>query len=211
MSEKVKKLFLATLLAFVGAHAARGAEPEAKGPALSLTAEIVGRRHCAGERLHILQLSVRLRYRNTGGQKLVVYRGKNLFYQTRVRGGAGGTQAKPYEVVVLNSRFNDAEAEAVNGARPGAAFVTLAPGGVYETVIVVGVGVSPGGGERAANSVSPGEHTLQVVASAWYESRKLGEELRGRWRSSGLLWLDPLATAPLRFVVGGDGPVPACR
>ncbi len=211
MIEKVKKLFLATLLALVGAPAARASAPEVKEPALSLTAEIVGRRYCAGERMHILQLSVRLRYRNTGGQKLIVYRGKNLFYQTRVRGGAAGAQAKPYEVVVLNSRYNDAVAEAVDAPRPGGAFVTLAPGGEYETVIVVGVGVAPGGAERAANSVSPGEHTLQVVASSWYESRKLGEELRGRWRAGGLLWLDPLATAPLKFVVGGDGPVAACR
>lgn len=209
--KNAKTLFLATLLALSGVPTGRASAPEAKGPALSLTAEIAGRRYCAGERLHILQLSVRLRYRNTGGQKLVVYRGKNLFYQTRVRGGAGAAQAKPYEVVVLNSRYNDAEAEAVNAARPGAAFVTLAPGGVYETVIVVGVGVAPGGTERAANSISPGEHTLQVVASSWYESRKLGEELRDRWRASGLLWLDPLATPPLKFVAGGDGPAAPCR
>lgn len=208
----MKTLCLATLLALFAAAHARGATPDVKEPALSLTAEVVGRRYCAGERLDILQLSVRLRYRNTGGQKLIVYRGKNLFYQTRVRGvGTGGAQAKPYEVVVLNSRYNDAEAEAVGGPRPGGAFVTLPPGGVYETVIVVGVGVARAGAERGANSISPGEHTLQVVASSWYESRKLGEELRGRWRASGLLWLDPLATPPLEFVAGGDGTVTACR
>jgi len=208
MFKKLKTLCAAALLALSGAGAARGAAREAKDAALSVTAEIVGRRYCAGEKLHILQLNVRLRYRNAGGQKLVVYRGKNLFYQTRVRGGA---QGKPYEVVVLNSRYNDAEAEALNAPRPGGAFVTLPPGGVYETVMVVGVGVSPGAAERPANSISPGEHTLQVVASSWYESRKLGEELRGRWRAAGLLWLDPVATPPLKFTAGGDGPVPTCR
>ena len=211
MIEKAKKLLLATLLALLGAAGGRASAPEAKAPALSLAAEIVGRRYCAGDKLDILQLSVRLRYRNTGGQKLIVYRGKNLFYQTKVRGGAGGAQAKPYEVVVLNSRYNDAEAEAVSAPRPGGAFVTLPPGGEYETVIVVGVGVTPAGSERAANSISHGEHTLQVVASSWYESKKLGEELRGRWRGAGLLWLDPVATAPLKFVAGADGPVTACR
>jgi hypothetical protein len=114
-------------------------------------------------------------------------------------------------VVVLNSRFNDAQAEEVNGRRPGRAFVTLPPGGTYEAVIVVGVGVTPGGAERPANSIRPGEHTLQIMASSWYESRKLAEELRGRWQETGLLWIEPVATPPLTFNAGGDVRPADCR
>lgn len=205
----MKSLRLAALLlSLLFAPAARASSPGVQESPLTLTAEVVGRRSCAGERLHILQLAIRLRYRNRGGEKLIVYRGKNLFYQTKIRGASAG---RPYEVVVLNSRYNDAEAEEVNGRRPGGAFVTLQPGGTYETEIVVGVGVTPAGSERAANSISPGGHTLQIVASSWYESRKLGEELRDRWRGAGLLWLDPLATPPVEFIAGGDSPSGACR
>jgi hypothetical protein len=186
------------------ANGVRAAEPEDKQP-LQLTAEIVGSRYCAGDRLNILQLSVRLRYRNAGGEKLVVYRGKNLFYQTRIRGGAG----KGYEVVVTNSRFNDAEAEALGDRKPGGAFVTLRPGGTYENVVVVGVGVARG--ERVANTIAPGEHTLQVITSSWYESRRLAEQLRERWRGSGLLWIDPVAARPLNFNARPEAPAAPCR
>jgi hypothetical protein len=199
---------LASVLTLVCVAPARGIEGDAGRPSLALEAEVVGRQYCAGNTLNILQLRIRLRYRNAGGQKLILYRGKNLFYQTRIRGEAAG---KPYEVVVLNSRYNDAQAESVNGRRPGAAFVALSPGEVYATEMVVGVGVSPGAGVRAVNSISPGEHTLQVVTSTWYESRKLGEELRGRWRGEGLLWLDPVATQPLRFTAAREAPASACR
>ncbi|HEV2864265.1 MAG TPA: hypothetical protein VGX48_24925 [Pyrinomonadaceae bacterium] len=201
----------AALVILFGATAARAARPDEKSP-LRFTSEIVGRSYCAGGGIHILQLRLRLRYQNTGGRKLIVYRGKNLFYQTKVRGGPP-TGARPwqYEVAILNARFNDAQAEAINGARPGAAFVVLPPGGLYETEIIVGVGVTPEGAGRAANTIRPGEHTLQVIASTWYESKKLGEELRGRWRASGLLWTEPVATEPLKFAAAPDGPATVCR
>jgi hypothetical protein len=204
----VKRLYLALIVLLLGAHGAAPDERKQQGPALRLTSEVVGRRYCAGDKLHILQLRLRLRYRNAGGRKLVVYQGKNLFYQTKIRGGA---QARPYEVVVLNSRFNDAQAEVINAPKPGAAFVTLAPGAVFETEIVVGVGVAAAAAERGANAVAPGEHTLQVVASSWYESRKLAEELRARWQASGLLWIEPVASEPLTFDAVRDEQAPPCR
>ena len=202
----MKRLDLALLCLLLLAPCARAAEPDDKQP-LRLTAEVVGRRYCGGERLNILQLSVRLRYRNVGSRKLLVYRGKNLFYQTKIRGGAG----KPYEVLVTNSRFNDAEAEALGERRPGGAFVTLRPGATYETEVVVGVGVVPEGPQRFANTIAPGAHTLQVITSSWYESRRLAEELRERWRGSGLLWIDPVAAQPLNCPAGREPAAAPCR
>ncbi|HEX8501496.1 MAG TPA: hypothetical protein VF659_13010 [Pyrinomonadaceae bacterium] len=205
----MKTFYLAFTLLLLGAHgAAPGGRQQQQGPPLRLTTEIVGHRYCAGDKLHILQLRLRLRYRNTGDRKLIVYQGKNLFYQTKIRGAAEG---RPYEVVVLNSRFNDAQAEVINSPKPGGAFVTLAPGGVYETEMVVGVGVAAGAAERGANSIAPGEHTLRVVASSWYESKKLAEELRGRWQGSGLLWVEPVVSEPLTFTAARDEQAPRCR
>lgn len=202
----MKRLYLALLCLLLLAPCARASEPDDRQP-LQLTAEVVGRRYCGGERLNILQLSVRLRYRNVGSRRLLVYRGKNLFYQTRIRGGAG----KPYEVLVTNSRFNDAEPEALGERRPGGAFVALRPGATYETEVVVGVGVVPEGSQRFANTIAPGAHTLQVITSSWYESRRLAEELRERWRGAGLLWIDPVVAEPLSFDAGREAPAAPCR
>lgn len=200
----MKALPLAALLLLLAAPRTSAAGADDEHP-IRLTAEVVGRRYCAGGGLNLLQLNVRLRYQNVGGRKLIVYRGKNLFYQTRVRGGA----SKPYEVVVTNSRYNDAEPEPLGERKPGGAFVTLRPGATYETEIVVGVGVARGG--RLANTIAPGAHTLQVITSSWYESRRLAEELRERWRGSGLLWIDPVAALPLNFDAGPETPAAACR
>jgi hypothetical protein len=206
----VKAHYLAASLAlFVLFGSGGGTAAQTRPPELKMTAEVVGRRYCAGDRLNILQLSVRLRYRNEGGRKLILYRGKNFFYQTKIRGV--GAEGRPYEVVVTNSRFNDAVAEEVNTRRPSGAFLTLPPGGTYEDGVVIGVAVTRAGFERPANAIAPGEHTLQIVASSWYESRKLAEELRGRWQGSGLLWIDPVATEPLKFDAGTDAPASACR
>ncbi|MBV9926165.1 MAG: hypothetical protein JOZ96_14190 [Acidobacteria bacterium] len=200
----MKRISLAILLLLWAAPRTFATEADDRH-ALQLTAEVVGRRYCAGERLNILQLTVRLRYRNVGGRKLIVYRGKNLFYQTRIRGGG----AKPYEVLVTNSRFNDAEAEPLGERRPGGAFVTLRPGGTYETEVVVGVGVARG--ERFADTITPGAHTLQVVTSSWYESRRRAEELRERWRGAGLLWIEPVAALPVSFDAVPETPAEPCR
>lgn len=205
----MKTLRVALSLLFVLA-CVRGARAEAAPPALLLTAEVVGRRYCAGERAGILELRLRLRFHNASRGRLIVYRGKNLFYQTRIRGGREGAR---YEVVVLNSRYNDAQVEVVNGRRPGVAFVTLSAGETYEEEITVGVGISDGaeGAARGTNSITTGEHTLQVVTSTWYESRKLAEELRLRWMKHGHLWFDPVASAPVTFNVGRDVTAGACR
>ena len=68
-----------------------------------------------------------------------------------------------------------------------------------------------GAGERVANTIAPGGHTLRVVTSSWYESRRLAEQLRERWRGSGLLWIDPAAAQPLNFDAGLEAPATPCR
>lgn len=200
----MKRLSLAAvLLTLLCAPRVRGADD---AQPLRFTAEVVESHQCDGEGAHLIFFTLRLRYTNAGGRKLFVYRGKNLFYQTRVR----GLEGKGYEVVVTNSRFNDAEAEDLGERKPGRAFVTLRPGGTFETVLKFGFPVTRGDAVRTANMLRPGEHTLQVVTSSWYESRRLGEELRERWRGSGLLWIDPVAAPPLAFTVLGGAPSYRC-
>jgi len=170
----------------------------AKAP-LELTAEISSRSYCAASSdLLTLEMDLKLRYRNVGNQKLILYRGHDLFYQTRIRSAAGGPQ--PYEVLFLNSRYFDQEFEAIDQAVPGKVFVSLSPGAVYERNLLVGIALVPEGVERGNSAIAAGDHTLQVIVSTWYKPRSLAEKLRKQWEPKGLLWFDPMVSPPIHFL-----------
>jgi hypothetical protein len=176
------------------------------------TIALVEQRYCAANpALTSLQLKLKLRYRNVGKQKLILYRGHDLFYQTRIRSVPGDTASKPYEIVYTNSRYFDEELEPIEQPTPGEVFVILPPGGVYERELMVGVGVA--GRDAAAatsnHTVREGRHTLELIVSTWYKSRPLAERLRQRWERKGLLWVDPIASLPIPLTVEKpDAPAP---
>jgi hypothetical protein len=146
----------------------------------------------------MLEMDLKLRYRNAGNQKLFLYRGHDLFYQTRIRSAAGGA-AQPYEVLFLNSRYFDQEPESIDQAEPGKVFVSLSPGAVYERKLLVGMALVAEGVERGNSAIAAGDHTLQLIVSTWYKPRSLAEKLRKQWEPKGLLWFDPLVSAPIHF------------
>lgn len=187
------------------------AQPKPPKPPLELTAAIVSQSYCAvTPDAASLQMKVRVRYRNVGNQKLILYKGHDLFFQTRIR-SAPGNPAEPYEVWVLNSRYFDEEFEPIDQASPGRVFLTLSPGAVYEREIKIGVGLVRGEATRGDSSIHAGDHTLQISVSTWYKSRTLAEKLRQQWQRKGLLWFDPLGSAPIRFVARRPDSIPPCR
>ena len=153
-------------------------------------------------------MDLKLRYRNVGNQKLILYRGHDLFYQTRIR-SAGGPQA--YEVLFLNSRYFDSEFESIDQAMPGKVFVGLSPGTVYERNLLVGIALVPEGVERGNSAIAAGDHTLQVIVSTWYKPRSLAEKLRKQWEPKGLLWFDPVASPPIHFLAERPTSPAPCR
>jgi len=146
-----------------------------------------------------LEMRLKLRYRNLGTQKLILYKGHDLFYQTKIR-SAPGNPFGPYEVWVLNSRYFDEEIERIDRTAPGKVFLTLAPGAVYERDIMIGVGLVAGKENRGDSSINAGDHALSLTVSTWYQSRAMAQKLRQEWQKKGLLWADPLVSAPVRFV-----------
>lgn len=198
---RVKFLIAIAIWSLLGASAVCRVQ-SASAPPLALTTELVSRRYCTGSaNMDVIQMRLRLRYANTGRQKLILYKGDSLFYQTRIRRAPEDATAKPYEVAILNARYFDERPENLDTPSPNKYFTVLSPGAVYETEIVVSVGIAGEGSQRGSNAVNEGEHTLELTVSSWYKSKNLAETLRRRWQRSGLLLIDPVTSAPLKFTV----------
>src|SRR5882762_3528227 len=117
--------FSIILLFWLNPTAALCAQPKPPSKPIELTAEIVSQTYCAvNENSASLELKLKLRFRNVGTQKLILYKGHDLFYQTKIR-SAPGNPAGPYEVWVLNARYFDQEAEVIDRSSPGKIFITL--------------------------------------------------------------------------------------
>jgi hypothetical protein len=193
-------LYMVLLFLPLGSIVVAAAQPKPLRKPLELTVEIVSQSYCAvNQDFSSLDLKLKLRFRNSGSQKLILYKGHDFFYQTKIR-SAPGNPSGQYEVWVVNSRYFDEEVEGIDQTSPGKVFVTLPPGGVYSTEIMVGVGVVTQGVDRGDSSIRDGNHTLQLIASTWYQSRAMAQKLRQAWQRKGLLWSEPLDSQPVYFL-----------
>ena len=187
------------------------AQPKVPKPPLELTAAIVSQSYCSiNPEAASLQLTVKVRYRNLGTERLILYKGHDLFFQTRIRSAAGNS-AGPYEVWVLNSRYFDEEFEPIEQNSPGRVFQVLSPGAIIQREIMIGVPLMSSKAIRGDAAINNGEHTLQLSVSTWYKSRSLGQKLRQQWQRKGLLWIDPVVSAPVRFTAQRPDSMPPCK
>ncbi len=180
---------------------------------LRLTADIIHQNYCSvkSDPTGIsLQLKLRLRYINLSSQRVIIYKGHDLFFQTKIR-----SEPRPdlpsYEVHLLNMHYFDEEFERIEARSPSKVFVTLAPNESFERELVVGIGVTDEGKERTSTSVKPGDHTLYIIVSTWYQSPKLAEQLRQQWQRKGLLWTQPLTSTPLKLSIEKPATASPCR
>jgi len=186
------------------------AQPKPPKP-LEVTAEIISQSYCAvNPDASSLEIKLKLRCRNVGKQKIIFYNGHDLFYQTKIR-SAPGNAAGPYEVWVVNSRYFDEEAEAIDQASPGKVFITLAPGAIHLREITIGVELVTERVDRSDSSIRSGDHILQLIASNWYQSRALAQKLRLEWQRKGLLWSDPLDSRPIHFLAQRPASLAPCK
>jgi hypothetical protein len=178
---------------------------------LELSVEIVSQSYCAvNQNSASLEMKLKLRYRNIGKQKLILYNGHDLFYQTKIRSAPGNLNG-PYEVWVVNSRYFDEELEVIDQTTPGKVFLTLPAGAVFTREIMIGVGVVTEKIERGDSAIRSGDHTLQLIASNWYQSRAMAQKLRQQWQKKGLLWSDPVDSAPIHFLAQRPAVLARCN
>lgn len=180
-------------------------------PQLQLTARVLEQSYCsANADTMSLQLKFRLRYTNQSSQRLIIYKGHDLFFQTKIR-REGDQAGQSYQVHLLNMHYFDEEFEPIDVRSPSKVFVTLAPNESFERELIKGLGVTDASKERSSTSVHPGEHTLQLIVSTWYQTPKLAEQLRLKWQRKGYLWSQPLVSAPLHLNIQKPAAAPACR
>jgi hypothetical protein len=191
--------------------AAFGAQTKPPKPPLELTVQIVSQSYCAvNQNSASLELKLKLHYRNIGKQKLILYNGHDLFYQTKIRSAPGNLNG-PYEVWVVNSRYFDEELEVIDHPTPGKVFVTLPAGAVHMREIMIGVGVVTEKIERGDSAIRSGDHTLQLIASNWYQSRTMAQKLRQEWQKKGFLWSDPVDSPPVHFLAQRPAVLSSCK
>jgi hypothetical protein len=205
----------ALLLFFLSAGAAFGQQQQREQPRpddLQLNMSVVGQQSCAvSADVDALRLTLQLRYTNAGKEKLILYKGNRLFFQLFVAKGVEGAATGRSELRATHSRYFDEQPEKIEAPNPTGVFVTLPPGASYETRQVVSLPVARSGEGRVNVSIGAGAHVLSVAASTWYESRKLSEELRARWRARGFLWVDPVVSNAVAFGVEKERATVACR
>ena len=188
-----------------------GAQPKALKQPLELTVDIVSQSYCAvNEKSAALELRLKLRYRNLGRQKLILYNGHDLFFQSKVM-SALGNPSGPYVVWLVNSRYFDEAPEPIDQPSPGKVFLTISPGKTYVKEMVLGVGVVEPDVERGDASIRAGDHTLQLIVSTWYKSRPMAQRLLQEWEKFGLLWSGPLVTVPIHFVAQRPRRLAPCK
>jgi hypothetical protein len=205
----VKSLGLAIIL-IIACASAFGGEMSAQQRPLELSFSIVNQRYCTGGAgVDFLHLTLRLRFTNVGNQKLILYKGNNLFFTVWIKPAQDNQAGSRFEMKTTASRFLQMTPEDVDRPSPNRDFVFLSLRESFETFIDVSLPVAREEAKRSRGTINNGEHLLQITASTWYESRKLGEQLRERWQRRGLLWLDPVGSAPIRF--NSDKPVAAER
>jgi hypothetical protein len=179
---------------------------------LQLTTSIIGQQACAvNAKLDALQLTLQLRYTNVGSRKLILYKGFRIFYQAFFSRSQEEAAAHKYELRTTHARFYDEQPEKIEGTVPGSAFTVLSPGSAYEIKQVLVVPVARETEPSVNSSIAAGEHILYLSVSTWYESKKLADSLRERWRGRGFLWTDTLSSRPVNFNVDNQRPAMTCH
>ena len=189
---------LLIIILIIACAFAPGVQSNPQERPLTLSSRIIEQRYCVGDSgVDFLHLKIQLRFTNTGNRKLILYKGNNLFFAVWIK--PEQALAARFEMKTTASRFLQMTPEDVDREAPNRDFVFLSPSESFETVITASLPIAREEGKRSRGTINNGEHLLYVAASTWYESRKLGEQLRERWQRKGLLWLDPLGSMPVKF------------
>jgi hypothetical protein len=166
---------------------------------LQLTAAIGSQRYCKEDGDYdSLGLKLRLRFKNVGDQKVILYKGSESVIRTTVGPSIEDVESGRLLSDIKFSVYTQGGYK-IDTPSPGQAFIILPPDGTFEkeTETVVMVAKKAGAG-----AVLPGgKYYVQVTVSTFPETQDLARELRRRWAESGVLCFDPIQSQPIRLNV----------
>jgi len=178
---------------------------------LQLTMKIVSSQYCPGDaELDSLRLKVRLIYTNTGKKPLILYKGIPLISRLMISRNLPDAAMKRFEINSSLTQLTGAANKCYKGANPNSCFFILPPSERYEAETVVRLFVVRGDIREISGAVRSGDHVLQVEVMTWNESDELAKNLRQRWRRYGILWYEPITSAPTAFIVEKQRKVTDC-
>lgn len=178
---------------------------------LELTMKVLSGEYCVGDsELDGLRLRVRLTYTNKGKQQLILYKGSHLISRTMISRNFADAAEKRFEVNSSLTQLTSGRNKCYTGTAPNKCFVTLPPGASYEVEGIAGIFVVRGDAREITGAVKSGDHVLQVEVITWQESDVMAKNLRARWLRFGLLWYEPIKSAPAPFTVQQERKVANC-
>ncbi len=187
-------------------------DTEAEKPSpLQLTIKVVSSEYCVGDsELDSLRLKVHFVYTNAGGQRLILYKGTPLLSRMMISRNSTDAAAKRFEVNSSLTQVTSGGTKCYKGSAPNSCFITLPPGDSYEVETTIGFFVVRGDVREITGAVQSGDHILQVEVPTWHESNKLAKELSSCWQQYGILWYEPITSAPLPVRVDKERKIADC-
>lgn len=178
---------------------------------ITLTLTVLATKYCvATEDTDILHAETLLRFTNVSGRRIILFRGSNLVVRTLVSKSLEEAAAGKPELDAMGTYVtSESSAKGIYGKKPGDAFITLSPGGTFETSTSVSFEVSRTD-EAPRFAIRPGSHLLQVVVSTWPQSGESPANVAARWADSGFLRYTPIKSEPAVFRVDNDRSVVDC-
>jgi hypothetical protein len=149
-----------------------------------------------------IHLTLRLKYRNNGEVPVLLPRfsycsGYALFHDQDSM-----ARNRP-ESRLLAERRRMLDTTKLDQSKPESEFFdTIAPGATLdnwpmETIIFLRYGPNSG------QVVPDGDHLLRVLIDHWADHRAPGKRLRRRWKTQGLLWIEPIEAPAVKTRIDG--------
>jgi hypothetical protein len=184
---------------------------ESEAPSLQLTAKILNQEYCVGDsELDGLRLKLRLIYTNKSKQQLILYKGSRLVCRIMISRDFAEAAANHFAVNSSLTQLMSGGEDCYKGAAPSKCFVVLPPGASYETEGIAGTFAVRGDVREIAGAVKSGDHVLQIQVITWDESDEIDKKLRVQWLRHGLLWYEPITSAPVPFTVPRERKIVDC-
>jgi hypothetical protein len=176
---------------------------------LSLTTEITNQRYCGTDYsdLAMLNISLKLIYRNASSETLILYQGSSLISYILIAPDVTQLRDKQYELN-MHVGWITSGRKLREGNSPGKEFAILRPGDTFHTngIIRVPVELEPG-----AKFLKSGDHVLQVVIETWPADQTVLDRLRKKWDRTGYLWANNMWSDPMPLNVSTKPDVVACK